>query len=98
MNRLAKHIVIAIGLQSALLLTIASSSCNPVKDAKFAADLLHCIDEHADLEPAQVALLCGVEATPSFVNLFMERKLAKATSKPCVIVTVDAGPPKGPGI
>lgn len=73
-------------------------ACNPVKDAKFAADLIHCLDEHSDLTPEQTALICGVQATPDFVNLFTERKLAKATAKPCVVITVDAGPPKGPGI
>lgn len=98
MNRFLKHVLVAIALQAALLLTLAASSCNPAKDAKFAADLIHCLDEHSELTPEQAALICGVQATPDLINLFTERKLAKATSKPCVIVTVDAGPPRGPGI
>lgn len=73
-------------------------ACNAAKDAKFAADLIRCIDEHADLEPAQVAAVCAVQETPDFINLLTERKLAKSQQKPCVIITVDAGPSRGPGL
>lgn len=95
MKRFAKHVFLALVLQVALLLTVVQ--CNPAKDAKFAADLIKCIDEHADLTAEQAALACGVQAIPDFVSLFEQRKLAKATSKPCAIITVDAGPPVGPG-
>lgn len=94
-------------LRSFLALTLATAlyvfgiahgvACNPAKDARFAVDLIHCIDEHVDLAPEQAAAVCGVQAVPDFINLFQERRAAKITSKPCTVITVDAGPPVGPG-
>lgn len=77
---------------------LVGCGCNPIKDAKFASDLIHCLDAHTDMPPEQAALMCGVQLTPELVGLFAERKLAKSQAHPCTTIVVDAGAPKGPGI
>lgn len=96
MKRLAKHILITIALQLALLVSMVN--CNAAKDATVAAHIVECIDANIDLPPEQLIIRCGLENGPAIISLIAGQKALHARAKPCTIVTVDAGPPKGPGI
>ncbi len=73
-------------------------ACNLAKDASAAANIMKCVNDNIDLPPEQIIAKCGLQNGPEVISLIEGQKALHARAKPCTIITVDAGPPRGPGI
>ncbi len=73
-------------------------ACNAAKDVAATAHIIECINANIDLAPETIVLRCGLQNGPEVISLIEGQKALHARAKPCTIITVDAGPPRGPGI
>jgi hypothetical protein len=67
--------------------------CTPATQQKVATgaiDLIACIDKNQDQTIEQIAITCGIAATPDLISLLAERKQVFAAKKTCPSWT-DAG-------
>jgi len=83
-----------------IVLAIAFAACTPAKTVEGLSDavkLIECIDDHINMPPEEIALVCGAQATEDVLKLIAERKAMAERRRNCTVIVVDAGAPDGPG-